>query len=368
MKNIVFAGTFDPITNGHLWVMKEALEIAENLTVFVAENNSKKTMFNAEERKKMIEDSCIEYGIDARVSVSIVKNEYVAKKSLEVGATHLIRGMRSSVDFDYEELIQKTNVEVLGGAKTIFVMPPRDLESVSSSFVKSLIGPVGWHWNIKKFVPKAVYQKVLEDFIFKIAKFHISSNKLEDFLKLVFLNYGNSSRHYHNIEHLAHCLQEMLWLQNNSKEKVNYEQLCAAILAHDIIYGSHKDVSDEVLSAELLLEYLGTQYKMAYKLVLATQHFSEKKKYSLEEKIMRSIDLTILGQCKKVYKKYAKNVRIEYSYIDDERYKEGRGKVIEKFLLQEKIFEADIFNHYEEIARQNLKKELSKMDLGNTNE
>lgn len=366
MEKIVFAGTFDPLTNGHLWVIEEGLQIANKIAVFVAENSSKKTMFTASERKKMIEESCKNKGLGDRVEVMVVRNEYVAKKAIQIGATHLIRGIRSSIDFDYEELIQKTNVDVLGGAKTVFVMPPRDLESVSSSFVKSLIGPVGWHWHVKQFLPTPVYKKVLEDFIYKISKVQINSPKVDEFLKIVFANYSGNNRNYHNLEHIVHCLQEMLWLQNNSEGKanssqVNYDQLCAAILAHDIVYGAKKDVSDEVLSAELLLENLGTAYKSAYKLILATQHFNDKKKYSAEEKIMRSIDLAILGQDKKLYKKYAENIRKEYSYVDDATYKEGRKKVIEKFLAQEKIFESENFIHYENIARQNLKKELSKL-------
>lgn len=361
MEKIVFAGSFDPLTNGHLWVIQEGLEIAKKVAVFVAENASKKTMFTAEERKKMIEESCAFRGFGNRVEVTIVSNEYVAKKAYQVGASHLIRGIRSAMDFDYEELIQKTNVDVLGGAKTVFVMPPRDLESVSSSFVKSLMGPVGWHWHVKEFLPYPVYKKVVEDFITKVAKSNIEHEKLDDFLKLVFANYSQENRHYHNLEHIAHCLQEMIWLQKNSDEQVNYDQLCAAILAHDIVYGAKKEVSDEVLSAELLIQTLGEKFKPAYKMVVSTQHFIDKKRYTKEEKIMRSIDLTILAQDKKIYKKYAKNVRKEYSYVEQSVYIEHRKKALEKLINDEKLFEYEKFSHYEQLAKKNLKKELEEL-------
>jgi pantetheine-phosphate adenylyltransferase len=362
MEKIVFAGSFDPLTNGHLWVIKESLEIADKLIVFVAENVIKNTLFDSKERKKMIEDSCRVNGFGDKVEVLIVRNEYVAKKASQMGATHLIRGIRIAMDFDYEELIHKTNVNVLGGSKTLFVMPPRDLENVSSAFVKSLIGPVGWHWHVKEFVPQPVYYKILEDFIGKIAKTNINSIKINDFLNIVFSNYSNKDRYYHNLEHIVHCLQEMLWLQNNSNEKLNYEQICAAILAHDIVYGLKQDICDEVLSANLLLECLGVDFKFASNLVLATQHSAKKKAYTLEEKIIRSIDLTILGQDNKLYQKYAENVRKEYGYMEDSVYIAGRKIVLEKFLAKEKIFEDNSFSHYELMARQNIKQELIKLN------
>ena len=123
MEKIVFAGSFDPLTNGHLWVIEQGLEVANKVVVFVAENIAKKTMFSAIERKKMIEDSCKHKEFKDRVEVMVIRNEYVAKKAIQIGATHLIRGIRSPNDFDYEELIQKTNTDVLGGAKTLFVLP-----------------------------------------------------------------------------------------------------------------------------------------------------------------------------------------------------------------------------------------------------
>jgi pantetheine-phosphate adenylyltransferase len=364
MEKIVFAGSFDPLTNGHLWVIQEGLEIAQKVVVFVAQNINKKSKFSAQKRKKMIEDSCAAKGFGDRVEVAILTNEYVATKALLVGASHLIRGIRSPNDFDYESLIQKTNTDVLGGAKTIFVMPPRDLESVSSSFVKSLMGPVGWHWHIKDFVPAPVYEELLKNFITETAAEIIGDKRLTKFLDLVFKNYSGEDRHYHNLEHIAHCLQEMLWFlsNNNTTENENIKhQICAAILGHDIIYGAKQERTDEVLSAEALLKELGITFNTAYKLILATQHMKEKVEFTELEKLMRSIDLAILGQSWKVYSKYAENIRKEYSFVSDEDYLNGRIKVLEMFVAQDKIFEHDNFSHYELAAKNNLNKELQNL-------
>lgn len=359
MEKIVFAGSFDPLTNGHLWVIQEGLEIAKKVVVFVAQNANKKNMFSADKRKKMIEDSCATKGFADRVDVIILNNDYVATKALQIGASHLIRGIRSPNDFDYESLIQKTNTDVLGGAKTLFVMPPRDLESVSSSFVKSLMGPVGWHWHIKDFVPAPVYEELLKNFITETSAKFIRDKRLAKFLDLVFKNYSDKDRHYHNLEHIAHCLQEMLWFFSNTEEHViDDNQLCAAILGHDIIYGAKQEKTDEVLSAEVLIKELGITFNLAYKLILSTQHMKDKVEFFELEKLMRSIDLAILGQNWKVYSKYAENIRKEYSFVTDEDYLNGRIKVLEMFLQQERIFEHDSFIHYELVAKNNLNKEL----------
>jgi len=362
MEKIVFAGSFDPLTNGHLWVIQEGLEIAKKVVVFVAQNATKKNMFSADKRKKMIEDSCAAKGFGDRVEVVILNNEYVATKALQVGASHLIRGIRSPNDFDYESLIQKTNTDVLGGAKTVFVMPPRDLESVSSSFVKSLMGPVGWHWHIKDFVPAPVYEELLKNFIAETAAKCISDKRLTKFLDLVFKNYSGEDRHYHNLEHIAHCLQEMLWFFSNSENNVVDNQLCAAILGHDIIYGAKQDRSDEILSAEATIKELGLTFNLAHKLILSTQHMKEKVEFNDSEKLMRSIDLAILGQNWKVYSKYAENIRKEYSFVSDEDYLNGRIKVLEMFINQDRIFEHDSFIHYEALAKDNLRKELEQLN------
>ena len=156
MKKIGFSGTLDPITNGHMWVIGEARSIADEVIVFLSENSTKQPRFSAEERRAIVLESCAERQWD-NVQVLVVKSDYTARVARKHGVDYLIRGIRTTADFDYENLIQQTNVDVLQGAKTIFVMPPRDLGSVSSSFVKALEGPIGWNWIMKKFVPGPAY-------------------------------------------------------------------------------------------------------------------------------------------------------------------------------------------------------------------
>lgn len=368
MKKIAFTGSFDPITKGHLWVVQEGLEIAEKVILMIAVNPSKKYMFSEKERKDMIFKSLVEYGIEDRVEIIISRNEYVAQSTMDIGCDYLIRGIRSSNDFDYESLIQKANTEVLGGSKTIFVMPPRDLESVSSSFIKNFLGPVGWHWNIKKFISNAVYdaliRKYLTTCIEKYTGLHLEEDKREQFIDSVLKQYEN--RPYHNIDHIIHCFQELEWFISNTdrKEQINIEDVGLAIIAHDIIYGAKQKELDEELSATWIEDYLKTinqERKAVIDIVLSTAHLSGKYKVDTPEKeLMTSIDLAILGQRDEIYKRYSDSVRKEYSFVNDKDYLHGRKKAID-FLMGNKLFLNQNFDKYEDKAKSNMAKEKTNL-------
>ncbi len=382
MNKIAFAGTFDPLTNGHLWVIEEGLKIANKVVVFVAQNINKKTMFSAEKRKEMIQKTLNEKKLQDKVDVVIVRNEYVAKRALEEGAEYLIRGIRSAGDFDYEQLIQKTNTDILKGAKTIFVMPPPSLDSVSSSFVKSFIGPVGWHWNIKNFLPYSVYEEWLNHYVLQffetevvkmsteMVQSQVQKDKVNEFRNLLLTQYQGAKRNYHNLEHIAHCIQEFLWArENHYSDDVNYRQLALAILAHDIIYKDDELIkqkinlsgSDERKSAQVIEHFFGKDFYYACQIIEATQHTSNLS-FELDEtmKLMRSIDLAILGQEEHIYEQYIQDIRAEYMEYNEYDYRMGRKKVLEKF-AQAQLFEHPAFYHYEQFAKDNIQKELNKM-------
>lgn len=374
MKKIAFAGTFDPITNGHMWVIKEALNIAEEVVVIIAVNNTKKPLFDEANRQIMIEQAIKNLPNHHRITVKILKNEYVAQAAIvNFGCDYLIRGIRSALDFDYETLIQKTNTDILLGAKTIFVMPPRDLESVSSSFVKALVGPVGWHWNIQELVPEFVYRHWVQKYIKEAALKFCQDIKITDFVTEITDFYSSEGRFYHNMDHLAHCMQELEWLSLNTNQYSNdLKKLCIALLGHDVIYGENiEGHSDEELSAEwtqawvINKELLSQEESQDVKeLIGKTQYLSKSISLDTElEKIMCSIDLAILGKNKKVYDQYKSNIRKEYQQVPEEVYNAGRVKALKKLLTMPRLYESESFEHYELIARKNLQNEISQLSI-----
>eukprot|EP01032_Pedospumella_encystans_P025198 gene25199-28487_t len=180
------------------------------------------------QRKAIIAESCAERGWD-NVQVQIVKSDYTARVAKKHGIDYLVRGIRTTADFDYENLIQQTNVDVIGGAKTLFVMPPRDLGSVSSSFVKALEGPVGWNWTMKNFVPAPAYKAWIISWLRKEwdalwqgaaagapSDAAAAANAEAWFERLTGPGaYGGPGRAYHNLDHLVHGLAEIrTWSAN----------------------------------------------------------------------------------------------------------------------------------------------------------
>lgn len=375
MKKIAFAGTFDPITKGHLWVIEEGLNIADEVVVMIAHNNKKTTTFTELERKAMIDKVLEDQDIADRVKTVLIRNEYVAQSAQQFGCDYLIRGIRSSSDFDYEDNIQNTNTEVLKGAKTLFVIPPKGLQSVSSSYVKTLIGPVGWHWNIKPFLSRPVYdawiKKYISNMITEFVKNKVFSEKVkQDLLNELITNYGSKWRFYHSLEHVAHALQELQWVvSNNDLDDIVKEHVALAILAHDIICNSeNKDISDEEQSANWFEQFAKTikypvkDTKIVLEMIKATAYLSGGKETSnQEEEILCSIDLAILAQHKHVYDWYTEAIRKEYSFVPDIDFFKGRIKALNRLLSKEKLYTSPFFEHYEERARNNLRKELSSI-------
>jgi len=335
MKRIAFSGTLDPITNGHMWVIGEARAMAEEVTIFLSENTLKKPQFPAEERKRIIELSAAERGWH-NIEVVIVKSDYTARVAKKRGIEYLIRGIRTTSDFDYENLIQQTNVDVLHGAKTIFVMPPRDLGSVSSSFVRTLQGPVGWHWNMKKFVPRPAYQAWIIDWLHKdwnalwgADENSAPANATQWFEQLVGpIAYGGSARHYHNLDHLVHGLTEIkAWAGRVGAAQADVDLLKKAFWFHDAVY-AHVDapVSDEEASARLWLGSAlgGADAKPCADLIRCTDHFQVSAIEHPLKHVMLGVDLAILGQDSEIYDAYAAAIRLEYQHVPEAEYRAKR--------------------------------------------
>lgn len=379
MKKIAFSGTLDPITNGHMWVIGEARALADEVTVFLSENPSKTPQFPAEKRKQIIEMSAVASGWD-NVRVVIVKGDYTARAAKKHGIDYLIRGIRNTADFDYENLLQQTNVDVLHGAKTIFVMPPRDLGSVSSSFVRTLQGPVGWNWSMKKFVPGPAYDAWILDWLRNEwealwqygnsgAQAAAEADKWFDHLTGP-SSYGGGKRHYHNLDHLVHGLSEIrVWAANVDADRQDADMLRKAFWFHDAVYQHGAgDLSDEEESARL---WLGsgldrTGAEDVAQLIRATDHFQGSAIAHRLKHILLGTDLAILGQEDEVYDAYRRAIRAEYAHVPQAVYREQRGKALahlHRKAQSGELYRDDYFaGQYNQRAMDNLQREMAQLD------
>lgn len=159
MKKItaLYPGTFDPITNGHIDIIKRASKLFDKVIVTIAVNSSKKQLFSKEERKDMILN-CIKSF--KNVSVDTFDGlivDYAKKKNASV----LIRGMRAVSDFEYEFQMSLINSKLNKDITTIFMMPNEKYTYLNSSIVRELSSFKG---DISDFVPKYVQKKLKEKF------------------------------------------------------------------------------------------------------------------------------------------------------------------------------------------------------------
>lgn len=158
MKKAVYAGSFDPITNGHLWVLEQAAMLFDEVVVAIGENPDKRYTFSLAERLEALKASVA--GM-ANVQVDSFENQYLVNYACSVGASYILRGIRNAGDYQYERGMRNVNSDLQPEVTTVFLMPPREIAEVSSSLVRGLIGPAGWQDVIKNYVPEPVYQLIL---------------------------------------------------------------------------------------------------------------------------------------------------------------------------------------------------------------
>jgi pantetheine-phosphate adenylyltransferase len=156
----VYAGSFDPLTIGHLWMIEQGGRLFDQLIVAIGVNPEKKYWFSLDERLAMLRESTTHF---KNVSVGSFSNRYLINYAQDVGATHILRGIRSATDYDFERTMRNINGDLDSGICTLFLMPPREIAEVSSSMVRGLVGPKGWRKIIRSYVPKPVYQRFLKN-------------------------------------------------------------------------------------------------------------------------------------------------------------------------------------------------------------
>ena len=152
-RRCVYAASFDPITNGHLWVIEQGERLFDELIVAIGTNPDKRYEFSLEERVSLVKASLA--GL-ARATVETYENRFLVEYARSRGAEFVLRGIRTELDYQYERSMKYINSDLDAGVVTVFLMPPREIAEVSSSVVKGLIGFNGWETMMAKYVPPAV--------------------------------------------------------------------------------------------------------------------------------------------------------------------------------------------------------------------
>lgn len=149
MRKVIYPGTFDPVTYGHIDIIERARDLFDAVVVTVAVNPSKTPLFTVEERVSFIQESVKEF---TNIQVDSFDG-LVVDHAKAVGADGIIRGLRAISDFEFEFQMALMNRKLASDIATIFLMPHEKYTYLNSSIVRNLASLKG---DISDFVPPAV--------------------------------------------------------------------------------------------------------------------------------------------------------------------------------------------------------------------
>lgn len=154
----LYPGTFDPITRGHIDIIKRAVKMVDRLVLGVATNPSKDPLFTLDERRRMVTEETADIAKASGVVIEVLPFEKLLMHFAEdVGANYIIRGLRAVSDFEYEFQMAGMNRRLNPDIETVFLMAEAELQSIASRLVKEIATFGG---EIKSFVPPRVAEQV----------------------------------------------------------------------------------------------------------------------------------------------------------------------------------------------------------------
>lgn len=155
MKTAVFPGSFDPITLGHVNLVKRAVPLFDKIIVAVGVNSQKNTLFPLEKRLEWLKGV---FSSEPKIEISYFEGLTV-KFCKEQNAHYLIRGLRNASDFDYEKTISQLNTIIGDDVETIFLISQPEFSHISSTIVREIIKGKG---NVTPFVPSLIAIELTE--------------------------------------------------------------------------------------------------------------------------------------------------------------------------------------------------------------
>ncbi len=158
MRRVLYPGTFDPVTNGHIDIINRTMDLFDEMVVTVAKNPTKTCLFSTEERVWMLKESLKEF---SNITVDWFDG-LVVDHAKEVGAVAIIRGLRAISDFEYEFQMALMNRKLDENIRTVFLMPNEKYTYLNSTIVRNLAQFQG---DISEFVPPVVAEKLKEKYL-----------------------------------------------------------------------------------------------------------------------------------------------------------------------------------------------------------
>ncbi len=157
----LFAGSFDPMTNGHLDILRQAADLFDTVVVAIGVHPGKAPLFTAEERAALVRRVVEENAVPCRVEVAFFDGLTV-DEARRVGARAIVRGVRDSGDVDYEMQLAGMNAGLAAEIRTVFLPASVDTRPITATLVRQIAGLGG---DVTGFVPPAVAQALGQKFV-----------------------------------------------------------------------------------------------------------------------------------------------------------------------------------------------------------
>jgi pantetheine-phosphate adenylyltransferase len=157
-----FPGSFDPVTNGHVDLVRQAARLAERLVIAIGTHPGKTPLFSAPERQAMIEEACAGVAKAAGCELSATTfADLAVTAARREGATLLIRGLRSAADFDYEMEMAGMNAAMAPDLQTVFLPASPGVRAITATLVRQIAAMRG---DVSAFVPAPVAARLKAKF------------------------------------------------------------------------------------------------------------------------------------------------------------------------------------------------------------
>jgi pantetheine-phosphate adenylyltransferase len=158
----LYAGSFDPVTNGHLDVVRHAVRLADRLVLAIGVHPGKAPLFSADERLAMLQETCGPVAREAKCELSCITfADLVVNTARNVGAAILIRGLRDGTDLDYEMQMAGMNAAMAPDILTVFLPASPLVRPITATLVRQIAGMGG---DVSSFVPSSVAARLKKKF------------------------------------------------------------------------------------------------------------------------------------------------------------------------------------------------------------
>jgi pantetheine-phosphate adenylyltransferase len=161
-RTALYAGSFDPVTNGHLDVVRHAVRLADKLVLAVGVNPGKAPLFPADERLAMLQEICGPLANEVKCDlVCVTFSGLVVEAARKAGATILVRGLRDTTDFNYEMQMAGMNAAMDAGIQSVFLPASPAARPITATLVRQIAGMGG---DVSAFVPASIVERLKKKF------------------------------------------------------------------------------------------------------------------------------------------------------------------------------------------------------------